>query len=111
MLKMRAAIENAIIAVWSGQPAGVETLTFGEDNSLETNSDFTFADLVALESLIGEDFERNAVFVMNRKTLAKIKNLKDDAKRPSCLKESLRTELGAYCLATLLLNLDTLLMM
>ena len=81
--KMRAAIEKAIISgTGVGQPAGVESLTFNETNSITTNSNITYDNLVDLESLLGEDYEANAVFVMNKKTLAQVKKLKDDTKKP-----------------------------
>lgn len=81
--KMRAAIENAIInGSGTNQPEGVEELTFNSANSIQKSDDFTYNDFVDLESLLGEDYEANAVFVMNRKTLAAIKKLKDDVKKP-----------------------------
>lgn len=81
--KMRAAIENAIVnGSGTNQPTGIEELTFDATNSKEVTVDFTYDDFVDLESLLGEDYEANAVFVMNRKTLASIKKLKDDVKKP-----------------------------
>lgn len=83
--KMRAAIENAIInGTGTNQPTGVESLTWTADNSITVAADKNIAydDLVDAESLVDESYVNSAVWVMNRKTLAKIKKLKDDQKRP-----------------------------
>jgi len=83
--KMRAAIENAIInGTGVNQPTGVERLTWDSTNTITiaANDTLSYDHFVDAESLLEEDFISNAVWVMNRKTLAKVKKLKDDQKRP-----------------------------
>ena len=83
--KMRAAIENAIInGSGTGQPAGLESLEWGENNSVTVAAaaSLSYDHFVDAEALVGEGYINNAVWVMNRKTLAAVKKLKDDQKRP-----------------------------
>ena len=81
--KMRAAIEKAIVSgTGTNQPSGIEKITWGATNSMTSSADITFDNLVDLETLVEEDYIGSAAFYMNRKTLAKVRKLKDDAKRP-----------------------------
>ena len=85
--KMKAAIDKAVFSgsgSTGNQPTGLDGETWNETNSITVGAtaSLTYDNLVDLEALVGEDYINNAVFVMNRKTLASIKKLKDDNKRP-----------------------------
>ena len=89
--KMTKAIENAIInGTGTNQPTGINSgitwvKTAGNtQNCIEKASGSTFGydDFVDAESLLEEDYLPNAVYYMNRKTLAVVRKLKDDNKRP-----------------------------
>ena len=83
--KMRAAIENAIInGTGTNQPTGLESITWNATNSVTVGAAASLAydDIVDAEALVDEGYISNAVWVMNRKTLAAVKKLKDDQKRP-----------------------------
>lgn len=83
--KMRAGIENAIInGTGANQPTGLESVSWGIANSVTVGAAATlgYDDLVDAEALVGEDYINSAVWVMNRKTLAIVKKLKDENKKP-----------------------------
>ena len=85
--KMRAALDAAIVnGTGTGQPTGfnASSITWDASNSVTVAkaSALTYENVVDLEALVGEDYINNAVFVMNRKTLAAVMKLKDDNKRP-----------------------------
>lgn len=80
--KMRSALSKSIISgSGSGQPTGLNSVTWDTSNSVSTAA-ITYDNLVDVEALVGEDFIVNAVWVMNRKTKAQVQKLKDDQKRP-----------------------------
>ena len=80
--KMTAACQKAVFdGTGVEQPTGLGTLTWDTTNSLTTTS-LTYDNVVDTEGLVGEDYVPNAVWVMNRKTKAKVTKLKDDQKRP-----------------------------
>ncbi len=80
--KMTAACKKAVFdGTGINQPTGLNTISWGTENSVSTTA-VTYDDLVDLESLVGEDYTPSAVWVMNRKTKAKVAKLKDDQKRP-----------------------------
>ncbi|MDE7440233.1 MAG: phage major capsid protein [Clostridia bacterium] len=79
--KMKLALSKSVIS-GSGvnQPTGLNSSTWDETNSVE--GEVTYDNLVDVEALVGEEFIVEAVWVMNRKTKAKVQKLKDDQKRP-----------------------------
>lgn len=80
--KMTAACKKAVFdGTGINQPTGLNTISWGAENSVSTAA-VSYDDLVDVESKVGEDYTPNAVWVMNRKTKAKVAKLKDDQKRP-----------------------------
>ena len=85
--KMRAALDKAVFAGTGNvgnQPTGLDGQSWDSNNSVEVASSATISydNLVDVEALVDEDYINNAVWVMNRKTLAQIMKIKDDNKRP-----------------------------
>lgn len=85
--KMRAALDKAVFAGTGNvgnQPTGLDGQSWDSNNSVEVASSATISydTLVDVEALVDEDYINNAVWVMNRKTLAQIMKIKDDNKRP-----------------------------
>lgn len=83
--KMRAAIENAIInGTGTNQPTGIDKTVWDATNSITVGAAaaLSYDDFVDAEALVDEGYINSAVWVMNRKTLAAVKKLKDDQKRP-----------------------------
>ncbi len=80
--KMIAACRKAVFdGTGVNQPTGLNTLTWNEKNSVSTAA-VSYDNVVDVEALVDEDYVINAVWVMNRKTKAKIAKLKDENKRP-----------------------------
>lgn len=83
--KMRAALDKAVFSgSGSNQPTGLETLTWNANNSVSIAKagSITYDNIVDLEALIDENYVGDAVWVLNRKTLAEILKIKDDNKEP-----------------------------
>ena len=86
--KMRAALDKAVFAGTGNsgnQPTGLDGQAWtAGTNAIEVASgaSITYDNLVDVEALVDEDYINNAVWVMNRKTLAQIMKIKDDNKRP-----------------------------
>ncbi len=79
--KMRAALSKSVVSGSGvGQPTGLNSATWDDTNSVA--GDVTYDNLVDVEALVGEDYILDAVWLMNRKTKAKVQKLKDDQKRP-----------------------------
>lgn len=82
--KLRAACKKAVFSgTGVGQPTGLDSATWNDSNSVTAaTTGITYDNIVDVESLVGEDYLDNAVWVMNRKTKAQIAKLKDENKRP-----------------------------
>lgn len=91
--KMTKAIENAIVngaGAGSNQPTGLmtgitwNTTAGATQNAIEiaNGTQYSYDNFVDAETLIDEDYVSSAVYYMNRKTLAQVRKLKDDNKRP-----------------------------
>ena len=83
--KMRAALDKAVFSgSGTNQPTGLETLTWSANNSVSIAKagSITYDNIVDLEALIDENYVGDAVWVLNRKTLAEIIKIKDDNKEP-----------------------------
>jgi HK97 family phage major capsid protein len=88
--KMIKAIEAAIVSGNGSQrPTGIiPGTTWNESNSISytdtasVTNQFDYDDFIDAESKIDEDYAGAAVYVMNAKTLATVRKLKDDNKRP-----------------------------
>ncbi len=79
--KMKLALSKSVISgTGAGQPTGLNSATWDATNSV--SGDVTYDHLVDVESLVGEEFIVDSVWVMNRKTKAQVQKLKDDQKRP-----------------------------
>lgn len=88
--KMTKAIENAIVnGSGTNQPTGIEKITWvttaGDTQNhiqIAANGSFSYDNFVDAEALLEEDYYNSAVYYMNRKTLAQVRKIKDDNKRP-----------------------------
>lgn len=83
--KMKSAIDKAIFSgTGSNQPTGLDGQTWDAANSISIAkaSSITYDNLVDLEALVDEDYITNAVFVMNRATLAQVQKIADSGKKP-----------------------------
>lgn len=79
--KMKAGMDNAIFnGTGANQPTGFAKSTWDDTNSV--TDVISFDSLNDVEALVHEDYIGSAVWVMNRKTLASVKKLKDENKRP-----------------------------
>ena len=83
--KIGVGLEKAIATgTGIGQPTGFITgTTWDATNSFDVDATaLSYGDFVDLEGALGEDYITDAFYIMDRKSLAKIRKLKDDTKRP-----------------------------
>lgn len=80
--KMAIGLEKSVaLGTGNGQPLGFITgITWDEENSKTVASTaLKYADLVALELLIDDEYFGDSFYIIDRKSLAKVRLLKDDS--------------------------------
>lgn len=81
--KMAIGLEKSVaLGTGAGQPLGfIPGITWDASNSKEVTT-LTYDDMVNLELLVDDEYIGDAFYIMDRKSLAKVRLLKDESKRP-----------------------------